>query len=230
MRCSYFVPTIFPLEFVCSASLFKIWLTKGATLAFALPFVQSLEEERMLFCKRRRREIKDKLQMKISFYLTFQNLNKDFHTSSNVSVWQRSVRAGGMCASPNSFIIARTFERYDYARLPSMQKLQKIKGKRGILTFHGASAVDGDALTKKIFSLVNEFEGQSLWDCVELCLRSKMYWNAVAKWSSHEMKKSSACNEEICSWRCVCVHICFTSKEFKSSTVASNKYKDIRQQ
>ena len=119
-------------------------------------------------------------------------LNKDFHTSSNVSVWQRSVRAGGMCASPNSFIIARTFERYDYARLPSMQKLQKIKGKRGILTFHGASAVDGDALTKKIFSLVNEFEGQSLWDCVELCLRSKMYWNAVAKWSSHEMKKKKS--------------------------------------
>ena len=40
--------------------------------------------------------------------------------------------------------------------------------------------------------LVNEFEGQSLWDCVELCLRSKMYWNAVAKWSSHEMKKKKS--------------------------------------
>ena len=103
-----------------------------------------------------------------------------------------------MCASPNSFLIARTFEKYDYTRLPSLQKMQKIKGKRGILTFHGASAVDGDVVTKKIFTLANEFEGQSLWDCVELCSRSKTYWNAVAKWSSQEMmnKKSSASQQK----------------------------------
>ena len=125
-------------------------------------------------------------------------LNKDFHTSSDVSAWERSTRSGGMCASPNSFLIARTFEKYDYTRLPSLQKMQKIKGKRGILTFHGASAVDGDVVTKKIFSLANEFEGQSLWDCVELCSRSKTYWNAVAKWSSQEMmnKKSSASQQK----------------------------------
>ena len=117
-------------------------------------------------------------------------LNKDFLTGSGVSTWQRSVRAGGMCASPNNFLIARTFERYDYTRLPSLQKMQKIKGMRGILTFHGASAVDGDAVTKKIFSLANEFEGQSLWDCVELCSCSKTYWNAIANWCSHEMMKT----------------------------------------
>ena len=156
-------------------------------------------------------------------------LNKDFHTSSNVSAWERSTRSGGMCASPNSFLIARTFEKYDYTRLPSLQKMQKIKGKRGILTFHGASAVDGDVVTKKIFSLANEFEGQSLWDCVELCSRSKTYWNAVAKWSSQEMmnKKSSAYNRRYLSAR-VCDGICFTSKEFESSTVASQKRKEIR--
>ena len=121
-------------------------------------------------------------------------LNKDLFVQ-NGSIAQRALSAGGICASPNNLIIARSINKFDYGSLPSFRNMPKIKGIRGVLTLQASVPSDGSAITKNTLSLTNQYRGQSLWDCVELCSYSKTYWNAVAKWSVDDMNSGVSISE-----------------------------------